>query len=693
MPGVAMMAAVELPAELESSISSEYPGQIRAFELCRAFAAHADPHHPSFLEHVSDLIETARGQRGETWEVRRLAALLLELQTSVVLCARPDQAGVVLAALGLKSLEEDHVDERLLEEGFTTTELREFTDQLKSKLQRRQGTGMFPQRLSRGDWEDLFHRAKQECRLTLGRYLFTPAEVAARILSQVAVSAGVRDETRIGPPEEQAIDAPPYECEIVRELAGNSRIFWVSDDTPACINSLVEFPLGTVALVIKPPGSDVEIELKRAGMRRRPLDALFEEGIYPVPYTHRMQGGSPAGMLLAEAQRAAFFRSFYRAVHSGEEPSMSKIIATAHVHAVPAPHGELDLLTYFTDPRAFGPGFARMRDQLTYCVRHSPRGRRPVPTGDLALTVEFLRQIKPRQSIVIRTSSFRLDVLYKYLSPQGPEIYFGDGLHSTYTPADARRLAEDLLEEVLGSYCPPEQPFRGYDEHIAAAFDIASNRVAADRSFVACMEQIGLYWGTLLAAGGHTSGESFVARNIGLKSSWANGRWHARCIFMDHDSLFCPDRDNEEFYVEAFLNGAFLDQRYVFGNIREEDSVLGSVECLQQIYRVGTATAQRGDQALCESMAGAYRKVRTLMSAGRLERFMSRPVTASLSHFDHVVRMLLAIDQDTGHAPWEGRAQKWMTEIGYGNDLSRKFVKLIRRNESFLRANHYLFQI
>ena len=36
---------------------------------------------------------------------------------------------------------------------------------------------------------------------------------------------------------------------------------------------------------------------------------------------------------------------------------MSRIVATAHVNAVPTSNGQLDLLTYFTDPRAFGAGF------------------------------------------------------------------------------------------------------------------------------------------------------------------------------------------------------------------------------------------------------------------------------------------------------------------------------------------------
>jgi hypothetical protein len=677
-----------LNATLESKILAAFSGDASALRLCRKFAGHADPGGASFLNHTLDLMRTARGESDNTWGVRKLAALMLERQLAIAIVRRPDRADAVLKALGLKSDSGGRVQDGLLEEGFTTLEMKPFLVQLLRKIQRRREPVRDWRKASWGDWEDLFHRAKQECRLALGRYLFAPEEVVGQIIAQVGVSEGVRDNTRIGPPGEQHVDAPAYEAEIVKRLARTATIYWVKDATSSRLNSLVEFPLGTVALVVKPPGSDLEIELKRAGMRRRPLDALFEEGIHPVPFSHRLQGGSPGWMLHAEARRAARFRSFYRAVH-GEEPYMSRIVATAHVNAVPAPDGQLDLLTYFTDPRAFGKGFGRMREQMSYCVGNKVNGRRcPVPSGAVALTVAFLRELKPRQSIILRTSSFRLDVLQRYLSAQGPESYFGEGLQSSYTSDDARRFADDLLEEVLGSYVPPAGPYRGYAEHIASAFGIAENRAAGDHAYLFCIGQIGAYWGTLMAAGGHTSGESFVAR----KSAWIDGCWCARCVFMDHDSLFCPGGGEQDFYVESFLKGAFLDQRYVFGSIREKDSVLGCVECLQQIYRVDQSTAQSGEKALCTAMARAYQEVRKeLRPGGRMRSLFGDRLIFALSHFDEVVRMLLGIGAAT-KVPWQDRARSWMLTLGYERQLCDEFVELIGRNEAFLRANEYLFR-
>jgi len=373
---------------------------------------------------------------------------------------------------------------------------------------------------------------------------------------------------------------------------------------------------------------------------------------------------------------------------------MSSIVVTAQVNGVPAANGEWDLLTYFTDPRAFGAGFERMRTQLSYCVLNAPNGtRRSEPPGELATTVAFLSEIKPRQSIIIRTSSFRLDALRKYLSPQGPESYFTAGLRTSFTIEDERRFANDLLEEVLGAYVPPAGAYRSYDGHIDAALNHPQNRAAADHAYANCMRQMGADWGTLMAAGGHTSGESFVARNVGLKSAWIGGQWRAQCIFMDHDSLFCPDRNDQDFYVEAFLNGSFLDQRYVFGSIREEDSDLGSVECLQSIYRVDPATARSGEQALCDAMASAYKRVkRQLLPDGSLRSLLGQRVIEALSHFDQVVRMSLGLDDAPGTGPWQERARSWMQYLGYAPELCRRFVDLVARQEHFFRANEYLYR-
>jgi len=47
---------------------------------------------------------------------------------------------------------------------------------------------------------------------------------------------------------------------------------------------------------------------------------------------------------------------------------------------------------------------------------------------------------------------------------------------------------------------------------VEAAFGVAENRARADQVYLSLVEQIAKFWGTLLAIGGYSRGESFVAR-------------------------------------------------------------------------------------------------------------------------------------------------------------------------------------
>ncbi len=118
------------------------------------------------------------------------------------------------------------------------------------------------------------------------------------------------------------------------------KIFWVSDETSSAINSLVEYPLTTVVLVIKPPGSHYEFELKRAGRRGNPLSVVFGRNGNRVPASHRLDGGSMQWLLRYEAGNGAKFSSIYRLVHDREAP-LPGYISRSTVFAVPARGGDI----------------------------------------------------------------------------------------------------------------------------------------------------------------------------------------------------------------------------------------------------------------------------------------------------------------------------------------------------------------
>src|SRR6185312_2878626 len=52
------------------------------------------------------------------------------------------------------------------------------------------------------------------------------------------------------------IAMPRFETAILNRLCACRKIYWVSDRCGSELNSLVEYPLASAVLVIKPPGSD-----------------------------------------------------------------------------------------------------------------------------------------------------------------------------------------------------------------------------------------------------------------------------------------------------------------------------------------------------------------------------------------------------------------------------------------------------
>src|SRR6185436_18283879 len=110
---------------------------------------------------------------------------------------------------------------------------------------------------------------------------------------------------------------PDFEARILKRLCERSSIYWVSEETSSRINSLVEYPLTTVVLVIKPPGSDIEFKIKRAG-RKGPfgLNLVYTHDGQGVAPSHRLDGGNMQWLLRHEGRAAAKLSLIYRLVHA-----------------------------------------------------------------------------------------------------------------------------------------------------------------------------------------------------------------------------------------------------------------------------------------------------------------------------------------------------------------------------------------
>ncbi|MFH0344011.1 MAG: hypothetical protein ACHBNF_18240, partial [Chromatiales bacterium] len=345
------------------------------------------------------LLTAARQRTGTAWNIRRLAVLMLEHQILKIHPDNLDDFDFLLTGLNLKEAPGFNVGvvSSVLKEGYSTTDLRQFIPEFRRRLQRlnRVHAKIRGRRTSDAGLRDFIDLSRRDCKLSLARYLFTAEEVVDEILSQLLVTDGAKDLDTSQPlfveaEVERAISRlPDFEACILKNLCASPRIYWVSEVTSSEINSLVEYPLTTVVLTIKPPGSDIEFEIKRAG-RKGPLglNVVYARDGYEVAPSHRLDGGNMQWLLRHEAKAAAKLSLIYRLVHATEAP-IASYIARSTIYSIPAGGAQVQILTYFTEPRVFEEGFREMRQAMADGVaafKAEGYAKLPDLPGDLGLT-------------------------------------------------------------------------------------------------------------------------------------------------------------------------------------------------------------------------------------------------------------------------------------------------------------------
>ncbi len=687
---------------LRALLTAEFNQTRKPHGLLSEFLRHEDYSRSFCL----DLLALAKRGTGVSWGARRLAVLMLEHQ---MLKLAPDRLGeydLLLTQLGLKPTTGAHVPlaASVLKEGYTTTELPGFVQELRRRLGRlaRVHERIKGPRTSGPALRDFLELSRRECKLTLARYVFRPEEVVARILKQMEVSGGIKDinldqPRHVSGEVARSLDAlPDFEASILKSLCSSSKVYWVSDETKSEINSLVEYPLTTVVLVVKPPGSDVEFEIKRAG-RKGPnrLRVVYARGGYTVSPSHRLDGGSMLSLLRFETNSATKIALIYRATH-GEEAPVAGYHARTTVSSVPVKNSETPVLSYFTDARVYGAKFDEMRQAMEESVsafRDEGYTTLEIPRHGLGLTAQFISDVAPAQTILSGTSSFRLDKLALYLSASGPEKYFAEGLGAACSAHDARRLADELLEEVLGVYRPPRVRFQSYEQYVEAAFSVRENRARADETYLSLIGQIGKFWGTLLAVRGYSRGESFVARNVGLRSVWRGGEWRVRAVFMDHDALVIPGLDNENFLAQGALPNMRMDERYVWGGSNPAQCATSEAGYLRSIYRTGAEVHARGEILAHKALKDAYTKTqREVLGNPNLRRMFHRTFLARLGDWDEIVTGYLGVRGDERASDaWRRGMKRKLAEKGYRRGGLEGYLEVIQNYLGFVEKYAYLY--
>lgn len=650
------------------------------------------------------LLGVARQRTGIPWEIRRLAVLMLEHQILKLPPDNLDDFDFILMQLDLKLSPNQRIVSSVLKEGYSTTDPRDFILQFRRKLERlnRVHEKIRGRKTSDAAIRDFIELTRSPCKLSLARYLFTPEDIVDEILRQSQVTEGVRDPDGsdvpfVGNEARRALNLlPDFEAGILKRLCETSRVYWVSETTSSEINSLLEYPLTTVVLVIKPPGSNIEFEIKRAGRRGlNPLSVVYARKGYTVAPSHRLDGGNMQWLLQYEAISASKLGVIYRLVHGTEAP-VASYISRSTIYSVPVHNDEVQTLPYFTDPQLFGKGFREMREAIKESVdAFKAEGNELLPQlpGDLGLTAQFIGHVAPAQAILCGTSSFRLDKIASYLSSSGPEVYFKQGLAVDYLKRDEKRLADELLEEVLGVYYPPEIRYQSYKQYLQAAFSVAENRARADQVYLSLVQQIARFWGTLLAVRGYTRGESFVARNVGLKSVWDKGQWKVKIIFMDHDAVVMPGPGDRDFEARSIIPGMNLDETYIWGRSTPERFAISEVGYLQKIYRIGHELDATGQALAQAALKDAYKKTQqSLLTNPGLRPLFHEEFVARLPDWDTLVGGYLQLNGDRSTpTKWKKKLRKLPAAKKYRQTLFEGYLDTIDKHKAFLERYRELF--
>ena len=683
-------------------LATEFDEADQAFALFDDFLRH-QAYDNAFCER---LLTVAKQRSPASWDIRKLAVLMLEHQ---ILKLHPDdehEFDSLFTQLNLKETRGTNggIASSVLKEGYSTTDTRQFIREFLDKLarQRRVHDAVRGRKTPDTALRDFIELSRHDCKLSLARYLFTPGEIVDEILSRLRATDGARDLDPSQPwfVEEEIVRAnrrlPVFEATILKTLCQTSKIYWASGTTSSEINSLVEYPESAVVLVIKPPGSEIEFEIKRAGRQGdHPLTVVYARKGTAVPPSHRLDGGSMQWLLRYEAKAASELSLIYRLVHGSEAP-IPEYVSRSTIYAVPVRDAEVQTLRYFTESQVFEQGFREMRAAMAQSVaafNAEGYGKFPSLPGDLGLTAQFISVVAPAQAILSGTSSFRLDKLAAYLSSDGAQRYFDENLAIESSRHRSRRFADAILEEILGVYHVPDVRYYTYRQYLTAAFAVSSNRTRADGHYLSFVQQIARFWGTLLAVRGSTRGESFVARNVGLKSVWVAGQWQVKIIFMDHDAVAIPGPRDQDFYPQLALDGMALDETYIWGGLPPEELATSAVGYLQTIYRVSDDLKEQGQSLARVALKDAYKATQHALVTNVTLRSLFDPVFLKrLPDWDTLVTGYLQITRDTpASTKWRDEMRKMLAEKGYDRRTSEAYLDSVTDNRVFLERYSYLF--
>jgi hypothetical protein len=193
-----------------------------------------------------------------------------------------------------------------------------------------------------------------------------------------------------------------------------------------------------------------------------------------------------------------------------------------------------------------------------------------------------------------------------------------------------------------------------------------------------------------MAIRGYANGESFVARNVGLKSVWEKGDWQVHPVFMDHDDLQLPKSDSRYLSASSVWNGTQKDARHILGDHNLGGFQRGEIPLLQSIYRVSSDVSRTGQKLFDAVLAASYRRTQTAMRAKPAMRALFHETFIEhIGDWDHAVTLFL---RSPDGASWEPAAKAFLAARGHSEKQVDDTVGAIKRHSAFLHqlASLYL---
>jgi hypothetical protein len=358
---------------------------------------------------------------------------------------------------------------------------------------------------------------------------------------------------------------------------------------------------------------------------------------------------------------------------------------------VPVNGGQRHIVEYFT--RLDGP---LGRDETSRAMRRSidaycreMRTRALPIRSDVELTAQFLAQVAPTQAILVGTSSFRLDRLVAHLSPDGADRYFAQLSNAAPGRAEAKSFADEILEEVLGVVTPRDVAYETHAQYIESIFAGHENRARAERHYGRAMRQIGVFWGTLLGMRAHTFGESFVTRNVGLKSTWEEDEWTVKIIFMDHDGTYLSGQRAREFHPLSALPAMIGDDMHIWGFT----GVKGDVELLRTLFRIDDRVEREAQSALRAEVRDAFQRTkRAICENPQVQSCFASEFVERYTDWDEMVVGYVGLPDDpVERNAWAVRTSRWLEDKNYPDRLRREYLRAVERHTGFLEKYAFLY--